>query len=281
VHAGTLMGVNGTVCALNRDMTRSVPVTIGHNTGILGGPWFGGGTDLQWGPVAKTAVQRLPGTPQSPCSTSFSATSLTPFTAYQFSARSCDAVTCSLWSRPISVRTGRSNPDQGKVVLTLDLATQVGSGVITDRGTFAANITIPANTAPGNHRLRAANGATVAQTTITITGVAPPGGRASIMMVGVLQGETGCPNHPIRSTQAGANFMLFGAGFKLGAVSVRLDTANGLVVGSAVAQGNGTFCQKLAGVPVSQAGNHKLIAVQNGAIQAQVPATFVVFSGPH
>ena len=101
------------------------------------------------------------------------------------------------------------------------------------------------------------------------------------MMVGVLQGETGCPNHPISSTQAGANFMLFGAGFKLGAVSVRLDTANGLVVGSAVAQGNGTFCQKLAGVPVSQAGNHKLIAVQNGAIQAQVPAAFVVFSGPH
>lgn len=281
VQVGTAMGVNGRFFPPNLDMTRSLPVTIGHNTTILGGPCFGGGTDLQWGPVGHPAVLRLSGTPQAPCATSFSATSLAPFTAYQFSARNCDAVTCSLWSRPVNVKTARLNPDQGKVVLTLDLANQVGSGVITDRGTFDTTITIPANAAPGNHRLRAANGATVAQTTITITGVAPPGARASIMMVGVLQGESGCPPHPISSTQADANFMLFGTGFQAGAVSVRLDAVNGLVVGSAVAQGNGTFCQKMVGVPASQAGNHRLVAVQNGAILAQVPATFVFFSGPH
>src|ERR1700686_3504330 len=183
------MGGNGRIFPPNLDMTRALPVNIDPNTGILGGPCFGGGTDLQWGPVGNTAVHRLPGTPQTSCATSFSATGLTPFTAYQFSARNCDAVTCSLWSRPVSVRTARLNPDQGKVVLTLDLATQVGSGVITDRGTFDTTITIPANAAPGNHRLRAANGATVAQTTITITGVAPPGSRASTTRGGVRQGE--------------------------------------------------------------------------------------------
>jgi hypothetical protein len=368
VQAGAPLGVSGRFFPPNVDMTRSLPVSIGHNTGILGGPCFGGGTDLRWGPVGNTAVQRLPGNPQVPCATSFSATGLTPFTAYQFSARSCDAVTCSLWSTPVSVRTARVNPDQGKVVLTLDLAnqagsgvttapgaiagpheptvktlgrvnagtpagpprpicdvareararnspaapgleaqcrasgghgatmlqtgnvvlardvaTQVGSGVITDQGTFLTTITIPANAAPGDHRLQAIDGTTVAQTMITISSAAPPGGssNASIMMVGVLHGETGCPNHSISSTQADASFMLFGTGFEAGGVSVRLDSANGLLVGSAVAQGNGTFCQQMVGVPTSQAGNHKLVAVQNGAIQAQVPATFVVFSGPH
>jgi hypothetical protein len=281
VAVGSPLGVNGRFFPPNLDMTRSLPVTIGHNTSILGGPCFGGGTDLKWGPLAKAAVHRLPGTPQSSCATSFSAIGLTPFTAYQFSARNCDVITCSLWSRTARVRTGKVNPNQGKVLLTLDQGTPVGTAFITDRGTFAANIAIPANAAPGNHKLQAANGPVVAHTTIAVIPVASPGARASIMMVGVLQGESGCPSHPISSTQAGADFMLFGSGFQAGAVSVHLDTAAGLVVGNAVTQANGTFCQKMLGVPASQAGNHRLVAVQNGVIQAQVPATFVFFSGPH
>lgn len=236
---------------------------------------------MRWGPAGSLIVQRLPGTPRAPCAGLFSATKLTPSTAYEFSARNCDAVTCSLWSSPVRVTTGKVDPDQGKVVVKLDGRAEVGSGVITERGTFETTVTIPASAVAGTHRLLAFHGGAIAaRTTIAVTGVAAPGARASIMMVGVLAGETGCPNHPISSTAADANFMLFGAGFQAGAVSVRLNTVNGLVVGNAVAQGNGTFCQSMVGVPASQAGNHRLVALQNGAIQAQIPATFVVFSGP-
>jgi len=44
------------------------------------------------------------------------------------------------------------------------------------------------------------------------------GGQASLMMVGLLNGQTGCPNHPITSTQTDDTFRLFGALFAAGSV---------------------------------------------------------------
>jgi hypothetical protein len=227
------------------------------------------------------SIQRLAGTQQVPCAASFGATNLSPSTAYQFSARNCDAITCSLWSKPIRVTTGKIDPNRGRVVLALDLQTQVGTAVISERGTFDATIVIPAGTALGNHRLRASGAEAQAQMTIAVTGVSPTGGKASITMVGILNGETGCPPHPINSTQTDASFLLFGAGFQPGAVSVRLDTVAGFEVGSAIAQADGRFCQSMRGVPSARAGNHVLMAVQNGVSQAQLAAAFVVASGPH
>jgi hypothetical protein len=173
------------------------------------------------------------------------------------------------------------NTDGGKVVLSLDGVTTLGTGTITPQGTFDTSVIVPANVAPGPHKIRAVNSTALAETALGVTGAAAGGSKASLMMVGVLTGELGCPNHQINSTQTDANFMLFGTGFQAGVVNVRLDTAAGLAVGNATAQADGSFCQRMIGVPGNQAGNHKLVALQNGAIQAQFPITFVVAMGPH
>jgi len=141
-------------------------------------------------------------------------------------------------------------------------------------------VTIPASVTAGAHKLRATNPEAAAEVALGITG-GGGGGKASIMMVGILGGESGCPPHPITSTQTDANFLLFGTGFRAGPVSVHLDQAAGFGVGSATAQADGTFCQKMIGVPSNMAGKHLLVAVQNGAVQAQAPETFVVVSMLH
>jgi hypothetical protein len=280
VQVGTPLGVNGRFFPLGlNSITTMLPVTINH-----GGSCFGGGTDLQWGlPSGPMHNQHLQGTgtAQAVCANLFEATPLTPTTAYQFRARDCDSVTCSLWSKPARGVTAKVNTDGGKVVLSLDGVTTLGTGTITPQGTFDTSVIVPANVAPGPHKIRAVNSTALAETALGVTGAAAGGSKASLMMVGVLTGELGCPNHQINSTQTDANFMLFGTGFQAGVVNVRLDTAAGLAVGNATAQADGSFCQRMIGVPGNQAGNHKLVALQNGAIQAQFPITFVVAMGPH
>lgn len=70
--------------------------------------------------------------------------------------------------------------------------------------------------------------------------------------------------------------MLFGAGFAPGTVTFHLDGPTAAVLGSATPGRDGSFCQQMPGVPGRQAGAHKLIAVQNGAVQTQIPITFVL-----
>jgi hypothetical protein len=143
---------------------------------------------MRWGPAGgQLGTQRLPAAAQGDCPGKFDAMKLTPATAYQFSARDCDAITCSLWSRPVRVTTARMKVDTGQVVLTLDGATSLGFATTTANGTFDTNVTIPANTAPGNHKIRAVNEGAVAETALMITGPAAAG-RASISMVAVLKG---------------------------------------------------------------------------------------------
>jgi hypothetical protein len=166
------------------------------------------------------------------------------------------------------------------VVLTLDGATTLGEGVVSGQGAFDMNVKIPAAAAAGTHKLRAVNAQAAAEVALGISAAAP-GGKASMIMVGILGGESGCPNHPISSTQTDANFLLFGTGFGAGPLAIHLDTAAGFSVGSATAQADGSFCQKMAGVPSSLAGSHSLVAVQNGVIRAQTAVKFVVVSVLH
>ncbi len=96
------------------------------------------------------------------------------------------------------------------------------------------------------------------------------------MMVGLLQGQTGCPNQPISAAVTDDPFMLFGSGFAAGTVTVRLDTATGATLGTATVHPDGNFCQQMQSVPTSQAGKHTLLAVQSGAIVARLATEFVV-----
>jgi hypothetical protein len=111
---------------------------------------------------------------------------------------------------------------------------------------------------------------------LQVTAPSPAGGgNASIMMVGVLPGETGCPNHPISSTQTDDTFMLFGRGFASGTVAVRLDVPSGTALGTATVRADGSICQQMHSPPANAAGAHTLVAVQNGAVAARAPVTFV------
>jgi hypothetical protein len=111
--------------------------------------------------------------------------------------------------------------------------------------------------------------------------VADPASQASIMMVGLLHGETGCPNHPITSTVTDNTFRLFGSDFALDPVSIRLDAPTGVMLGSAAVGGDGSFCQDMQSVSSNLAGTHTLLAVQNEAVVAQAVVTFVVPSVVH
>ena len=293
-RAGTTVQVTGQHFPPNTNVTTILPVTM--QAGSYGnsslGVCLGGGADLEWGRIGQVHVQRLPGDAQGKCPTHFDATNLTPNTGYQFRVRDCDPITCSPWSETASVVTARIDPNWGKVVLTLDRghfghpripATPLGTGTINAQGTFTASITIPSSTSAGTHTIHAVNQLNAdgrdatATENIQVTG-ATSVSQASLMMVGVLPGQTGCPNQPILTGGTDDPFMLFGSGFAAGTVTVRLDTATGTTLGAATVRADGSFCQQMQSVPRSQAGKHTLLAVQSGAIVARLATEFVV---PH
>lgn len=284
VNAGNAVQASGQYFPPNTNLTTAFPVTLRHggyggNSSL--GVCSGGATELGWGPVGGAqGLQRLQADAQGRCAANYDATNLTPNTTYQFRARDCDTVTCSPWSPTLRMTTAKVDPAKGRVVLTLDGGTPVGAATINAQGTFTTSITIPAGTSPGAHALRAVASDAKAEVAIQVATSSPTGvSRASIMMVGLLRGETGCPNHPIRSTQTDDTFVLFGAGFAAGPVTIRLDTATGVSLGTATVRPDGSICQRMQSAPGNKAGAHKLVAVQNGAVVAQADVTFVLPSG--
>lgn len=281
--AGTAVQVSGQYFPPSVNFATALPITLGHggygeNSVILGGVCFGGATELQWGPVGgQQKVERLAGGADGRCATSFNATNLTPSTAYQFRARDCDPLTCSPWSALLKVTTAKGDPNKDKVTLTLDNGIALATTTVNAQGKFEATVTIPAGTAAGTHTIYAVSGDAKAQEPIQVTAPAPAGGsNGSLMMVGLFTGQTGCPNNPINSTTVDDTFQLFGSGLMAGSVTIRLDSATGLSLGTATVKADGTFCQKMQAAPANQAGAHTLVAVQNGAVVARLNVTFVL-----
>ena len=287
VTAGTPVATSGRYFPLNVNLATALPVTLQHggygpNSAILGGGvCLGGATELRWGPAAgPLRVVRLPGALQGQCAPSYAAANLTPATAYQFSARDCDPITCSPWSAIRNSTTAKVDAGSARVVLSLDGGTPLGTATVDTKGTFETSVTIPPGTLAGAHTVHAVNGDAKADVSVQV--IAPPSAgrtRASMMMVALLKGETGCPNHPISSTQTGDGFTLFGSGLAAGPVTIRLDTISGTTLDTAVVRPDGTFCQQMRGVPGDQAGAHTLAAVQNGTVAALTTVTFVTPSG--
>lgn len=283
VTAGNAVQLSGQHFPLNLNLATALPVTMHHggygeNSSLLGaGVCFGGATELEWGQVGNLAAQPIQGDAQGNCVEHFDATNLTAMTAYQFRARDCDAITCSPWSAPLEVTTARDDDAEGTVVLTLDSGTPLGTTTVSALGTFESTIEIPASTAAGTHTIHAVNGDAKAEVALQVTAPTPSGrSNGSIMIVGLLAGETGCPNHPITSTQTDSPFTLFGTGFAAGNVTIHLDSASGTMLGTAPVRTDGSICQQMQGIPGSQAGAHTLVAVQNGTVQAQATITFVL-----
>ena len=286
VKAGNTVQASGQYFPPNTNLATALTVTLRHggygeNSTVLGGVCFGGATELGSGPLGGAFdVRRLAGNAQGACAASYETANLMPNTAYQFRARDCDTVTCSPWSPTLRVTTARVDPAKGRVALTLDGGTPVGAATVNAQGTFTTSITIPGGTSPGAHALRAVAGDARAEVAIQVASASTTGAsRASMTMIALLRGETGCPNHPIRSTQTDDTFMLFGAGFAAGTVTVRLDTATGVPLGAATVRADGSICQRMQSAPGNKTGAHKLVAVQNGIVVAQADVTFVLPSG--
>lgn len=181
-------------------------------------------------------------------------------------------------TRPVlDTRTGSAtSATRGEFLGALGGGTPLGSTSVDARGNFETTITIPAGTSIGAHTIHAVNGDAMADVTIQVTAGGATG-KASIMMVGLLKGETGCPNHPISSTQTDSFFTLFGAGFVAGGtVAIHLDSAAGSTLGTAVVRPDGSICQQIPSAPGNKAGGHTLVAVQSGATVAQTAVTFVL-----
>ena len=178
-------------------------------------------------------------------------------------------------TRPVlDARTAQTT--RGEIQSAQGGGTPLGSTSVDAQGNFETTITIPAGAAVGAHTIYAVNGDAKADVIIQVTSGGATG-KASIMMVGLLKGETGCPNHPISSTQTDSFFTLFGAGFAAGGtVAIHLDSATGFTLGTAAVRADGSICQQIQSAPGNKAGAHTLVAVQAGASVAQTPVTFVL-----
>ncbi|MCA3281578.1 MAG: hypothetical protein ING16_01815 [Roseomonas sp.] len=282
VQAGGVLQLSGQYFPRPTDFSTSLAVTIEHsgygsvnsqmlNAGVCGG----GATEVEWGPAGgPKRMDRLPGDLQGICQAAFRPTGLTPSTAYEFRARDCDLVTCGPISAVASTRTTPAGGNVGAFTVSLSGGTQVGTGSMSPQGTFTVPVTIPPGTPPGQHTLQVVNGNARAEAIIQVIAAGAP---ASMVMVGLLRNEQGCPNRPISSTQVDDTFQLAGAGFAQGNVSIHLGNATGPSLGNAVVRADGSICQTLRSP--SAVGSSTIVAVQNGAVVAQLPVTFVAGSG--
>lgn len=270
VRAGDTVQLNGQHFPQNTNLSTALQVSLQHE----GLSCFGGATALEWGRAGGPLVmQPLPGDANGGCVGDYEAANLTPNTAYQFRARDCDLMTCSPWSVMLNVVTAKTDATNDEVVLTLDGGTPLGKVSVNAQGKFQTPITIPLGTSANTHTIHAVIRDVKADAIIQVT---VPGSEASIMIVGELNGEMGCPNHPISSTQTDDTFMLFGAGFPAGTVTINLDTPTGAMLGTATVRANGTICQQMQSPPAKDAGAHTLVAVQAGAVLALAAVTFVL-----
>jgi hypothetical protein len=81
---------------------------------------------------------------------------LQPGTAYQFSVRDCDQITCSPWSSPLTLKTAAAGSNQ--VTLRLDdpnAGAQLGTLTVQPDGTLSGTASLPGSIAPGQHTLYA------------------------------------------------------------------------------------------------------------------------------
>lgn len=283
VIAGNTVQVSGQYFPPNTNLSTALPLAIGHggygeNSVILGGPCTGGATELEWGPVGgPLKTLKLPGTEKYSCAAGYNAIDLSPATAYQFRVRDCDAITCSLWSAPLKVTTAGTG-DKGKVVLTLDNGTTLGTATVDAQGEFETRVTIPAGTPPGHHRVYAVNGDAKADAGIEVRAQTsgPAAATGTLQVVALLNGQTGCPNNPVTGAQVDDTFRLFGAAFAPGAVEIRVDSLGGQTLATLTAGADGSFCTDVKSVTRAQAGKHTLVAVQNGVEKARLTIDFVL-----
>ncbi len=267
VAAGASFTVNGNFFPRTTDPT-TIQLFIERDWNSV---CFGGATELETQRAGGTpALTPLPATTgsMSSCNYRHDAKGLQTGTQYRFRVRDCDPITCSPWSNPFTTLTGTASVSP-PVALTLDNSVNLGSSATNATGTFQATLTMPANTAAGTHTLTAASGTANDSVGIQVTGGRPT---ASLTLTGSYFGETGCPMHPVSNVITTVlQFPVFGAGFAPGPITLRLDSASGVDLGTRQVGADGTFCAWFIGPPTSMTGSRNLVGIQGGAVRASLP----------
>ncbi|TGQ51025.1 hypothetical protein EN836_26135 [Mesorhizobium sp. M1C.F.Ca.ET.193.01.1.1] len=245
---------------------------------------IGGSSQLEVtkaGQVAAPATLK-PSSNMSSCSYSYDVVGLTPSTAYSFRLRDCDYVTCSPWSAPFATTTLGPNNGPGPVAIVLDTGATLGTVAVDAAGGFLTSVRLPAETAPGVHRLTASTGGRGDTIELRVT---PAGGETATLMVTIaFFGDVGCPMRELDPPKIAADytFPLFGSGFSPGKVRIYLDSSNGgLNLGSATVGADGTFCSEFRAIPMDKLGQRNLVAVQGGTERSVLPVEVVYVPSVH
>ncbi|TGQ15950.1 MULTISPECIES: hypothetical protein [unclassified Mesorhizobium] len=233
------------------------------------------------GQVAAPAILK-PSSNMSSCSYSYDVVGLAPSTAYSFRLRDCDYVTCSPWSTPFATTTLGPNNGPGPVAIVLDSGAMLGTVAADAAGGFLTSVRLPADTAPGVHKLTASTGGRGDTIELRVT---PAGGETATLMVTIaFFGDVGCPMRELDPPKIAADytFPLFGSGFSPGKVRIYLDSSNGgLNLGSATVGADGTFCSEFRAIPTDKLGQRNLVAVQGGTERSVLPVEVVYVPSVH
>jgi hypothetical protein len=188
---------------------------------------------------------------------SYTVANIAPNTPYSFSVQDCNDFVCTPLSNVVSYNGG---PMTQPPPLTLAFVQGAKSVALTtlnaSSGSFATNVTIPANSAPGDYVLVAqANGATLASTPLKIVA-----GNQTDPTIGFVDPTTGVV-WPSTRVAVGNPVTVRGEGFAAGTVKLTTDTPNGAALASANAAGsppvfNVTF-------KFNASGDHEIIATES------------------
>jgi len=115
-----------------------------------------GTSDVRWGPQNGSQQTATVKTDLYDEGTFTTPNTLQPGTAYQFSVRDCDQITCSTWSSPLTLTTAAAGSNQA--TLRLDdpnTGAQLGTLTVQPDGTLSGTVNLPGNITPGQHTLYA------------------------------------------------------------------------------------------------------------------------------
>ncbi len=195
---------------------------------------------------------------------------LAPSTWYAFRVRDFDVqgIICTQWSAWTAFKTAATN----QVNIEIDYSgtsVVIGSGLVGVDGTFGAFVQIPANVPPGVYLLRAVQaGATLAQTPITVVGQ----GQALPPILQIINPDTGLAYLGQAEAIGGYPITVRLQNFQAGQVSLYVDSASGISLGSVTVTGSGPVSAVVTW-PLGATGQHNLLAQQQqGNVTASASA---------
>ena len=236
-------------------------------------------SDINWGQVGGSTQSITISRNGNDGKNLYIASNLAPNSTYDFSVRDQDFLTETPFSPPFPATTTTTDLIEFYLVAVPVVPGgqqwPVGSTSLTTTGSFSAPITIlagPTGPPAGMYNLVAAlMGTQLATTPLQVLGVGQP-------LQPIIQVEDAPPNSPPDPAPIyeGSTFTLSFTGFQPGTVSVFLNSAAGLLIGTTTSSGTNTFIATFT-CPTN-VGPHNVYA--QDSLTAQPPAIYPIYISP-